>query len=577
MPRTKVESDADLRCSLCPKQPTFSDVSHLLTHVASKSHLAHRFNVELRARDDLAFRHKIEEFDMWYHLNNLDVLLSDRLAAKDQKKARKSRVSNVSTASSASTRKEKRTTKRRRQEKEETPEPANGVLAQTPVYRAPVPRMHHWDGQTDFMAPAAGGDFQDSVYATPTARRHVPGFTRHAATARKEANSEKYVQVNTLHFSPDISASLSTPNKLYADEDEYTERRKPGEKLTDSAKLKGIVWPGMDLFDSATPEMKRMRNQRKDHSVLDEMKATSLLIEADEVSYHPNGDFRGSRDIFGPLSTESSPVAPSIPSAKKRKPRKPTFADVSVNAPRMRAPRGKRPTAANRSPQKRSMPSMATRPNVYLHPAPVLNPLAFERRYVPSAEEDEEFRLTVGEFGNKKRGFNVFQDGLPEISPGRTETPLEDHRFDLPPPSHALDSYSNNSMISGHSFASPTPTPKPTSYRAQGKENGHPEMTSYNHNRRTLSDSQVYPTHTFYDSTSNPLFNQTHTRSLAFGANYPSYNTYSDNRSPGGFGSNFLSDYNKQYNSMSYTGHPQNHGMENSNSVSDSGGMSFGM
>lgn len=65
----------------------------------------------------------------------------------------------------------------------------------------------------------------------------------------------------------------------------------------------------MDLFDSATPEMKRMRNQRKDHTVLEDMIATSLASEPAEVSFHANGDFRGSRDIFGPLSAESSPVS----------------------------------------------------------------------------------------------------------------------------------------------------------------------------------------------------------------------------------------------------------------------------
>lgn len=64
----------------------------------------------------------------------------------------------------------------------------------------------------------------------------------------------------------------------------------------------------MDIFDSATPEMKRIRNQRKDGNVLEHMMATSLEIEPAEISYHANGDFRASRDIFGPLSTENSPV-----------------------------------------------------------------------------------------------------------------------------------------------------------------------------------------------------------------------------------------------------------------------------
>lgn len=55
-----------------------------------------------------------------------------------------------------------------------------------------------------------------------------------------------------------------------------------------------------------------MRNQRKDRSVLDDMMATSKGIEPAEVSYHPNGDFRGSRDIFGPLSTDGSPVCSNL-------------------------------------------------------------------------------------------------------------------------------------------------------------------------------------------------------------------------------------------------------------------------
>jgi hypothetical protein len=86
-----------------------------------------------------------------------------------------------------------------------------------------------------------------------------------------------------------------------------------GDKLTDSAKLKGTIWPGMDLFDSATPEMKRMRNQKKDGTVLEQMLATSMGVEPAEISYHPNGEFRASRDIFGPLSTENSPVFTALP------------------------------------------------------------------------------------------------------------------------------------------------------------------------------------------------------------------------------------------------------------------------
>jgi len=64
----------------------------------------------------------------------------------------------------------------------------------------------------------------------------------------------------------------------------------------------------MNLFDSATPEMKRMRNQRKDSNVMRQMKARSAEIEPAEISYFADGEFRASRDIFGPLSDEESPV-----------------------------------------------------------------------------------------------------------------------------------------------------------------------------------------------------------------------------------------------------------------------------
>jgi hypothetical protein len=70
----------------------------------------------------------------------------------------------------------------------------------------------------------------------------------------------------------------------------------------------------MDLFDSATPGMKKRRNQKKDSHVMDTMMAFSADIEPNEVSYFADGNFRKSRDVFGPLSSvETSPVSISIP------------------------------------------------------------------------------------------------------------------------------------------------------------------------------------------------------------------------------------------------------------------------
>ncbi|PKK43563.1 hypothetical protein CI102_13071 [Trichoderma harzianum] len=43
-----------LHCTVCPETPRFSDVSHLLTHIASKGHLHHETQTKLKAHQDVA-------------------------------------------------------------------------------------------------------------------------------------------------------------------------------------------------------------------------------------------------------------------------------------------------------------------------------------------------------------------------------------------------------------------------------------------------------------------------------------------------------------------------------------------
>ncbi|KAL2072676.1 hypothetical protein VTL71DRAFT_12019 [Oculimacula yallundae] len=582
MPKVKNDSDIELQCILCPKDPRFSDISHLLTHISSKSHLAHRFKLEIRAQSEIECKEKLDEFAFWYNQNGLDVLLSERMAAKNNKKAKKTKASDASTVSKTSTAAAITIPslelkpfnlypimsvltllilQQLKKEKKAKPATAKEVLARTPVYRAPVPRMSDW--QTHGDQDASMVDWEPStMYTTPTARRRVPNFT-HPETPASDKVDPKYVglHLQLLGHSTYGPSSLTTPLKTGLEDSDYTEDKKAGETLTDSAKLKGIKWPGMDVFDAATPEGKRMRNQRKDHTVLEDMIATSLASEPAEVSFHANWDPRTSRDIFGPLSAESSPTR-SIPSQKKKKPRQAAKAlsNLSTNGPR-RAPRGKKAIpsiTAPASPEKRQMRSMQATTSHYIGNAPVLNPLAnFDRRYTPTPEEDEEFQLTVGNM-TKKRGFTIFQD-IPEVSPGRTETPLEDHRFEFFS-SHGLPSYPSNSMNTTLTLASPTPVPRPTTYRTSGKENGQPEMQTYHPNRRALSDPQVYPPHAYHEGASNPLFNHVYARSHGYGLGTYSYTGYGDIRSPNSFNPSFLNDYNKQPNPIANMGQLQGHG-----------------
>lgn len=88
------EAAVQLECALCPKRPTFSDSSHLLTHVSSKAHLHQKFSMEFKAKSDVAAREKLELYEKWYKRNEIERLLSERMSskAKGRSLARRSRV-----------------------------------------------------------------------------------------------------------------------------------------------------------------------------------------------------------------------------------------------------------------------------------------------------------------------------------------------------------------------------------------------------------------------------------------------------------------------------------------------------
>ena len=77
-----------LSCNICPKKPNFSDVSHLLTHVASKGHLSNYYKVKVRSATDSEARNTIDTFDRWYADWRVEDLMSERLTLKDKKRPR---------------------------------------------------------------------------------------------------------------------------------------------------------------------------------------------------------------------------------------------------------------------------------------------------------------------------------------------------------------------------------------------------------------------------------------------------------------------------------------------------------
>ena len=75
-----------LHCNICPKRPDFSDVSHLLTHIASKGHLSNYFKAKVKGTRDPAAQQLVAEYDEWYEEWNVDDLMRERMNQKEKKK-----------------------------------------------------------------------------------------------------------------------------------------------------------------------------------------------------------------------------------------------------------------------------------------------------------------------------------------------------------------------------------------------------------------------------------------------------------------------------------------------------------
>ena len=117
----------------------------------------------------------------------------------------------------------------------------------------------------------------------------------------------------------------------------------------EATKLKGVVWPGMDLFDAASLEAKRRRNQKKDGSVLKRMEITSELIEPFEIIYSSGGTKIKERFIDGNVDS-SSPLRGETPIPKTQPPKKrQPLASVSGNTSRNARTKDKTKTAKART------------------------------------------------------------------------------------------------------------------------------------------------------------------------------------------------------------------------------------
>ena len=345
-----------LCCNICPKQPDFSDLSHLLTHISSKGHLSHYFKARVRSDKEPSIHQQLQIYDDWYERNHLGRLLSQRMAEKDSKAANaKNRATNIHVSGPA---KQGKKAIRKRA----SPRRLASVVKQEDVLD---PLLYHESEYPHSLSNV--GVFSPSKLASMN-RAYVPPMKGHSKTPYNNKSTKRdlsrtrcivqtdeiterdisidedqpmasmvesrYPDPTTLNQSL-LHTQTSTQSPVIESVEDVRATGYADQGLVEGSKLKGIIWPGMDLFDSASPDAKRQRNQKKNGSILENLLITSVTVQPTEIIFDPTGALYKKRHISGQV--ESSPVREIIspkPNRRRSRVKRPALKEMSVNAPR---------------------------------------------------------------------------------------------------------------------------------------------------------------------------------------------------------------------------------------------------
>ena len=512
-------SNVPLLCNICPRNPEFSDVSHLLTHVASKGHLSQYNKAKLRAHQDVSFLEKLEVYDHWYQRHQIERLLSERMIAKDSKDyGRRPRTTKVSSRSAGST---KGTRRRKSQikvvehpEPERSPVKIEGLVdpqlslldrvsarpgdrlspfvghllsedgctqtqlspnlmtrthhidplafqsqSQHPYdHKAPIPYMSRWQGASSPLRAIPEGSGADTNFNPPN--DDTDGESDYFQTFLRSPTRTAYPdpsEVPCLRSAISINSSSPTRKERDSNHDGHDmdfkdEMSGITQPISQSPILRGIKWPGMSIFDSASLEAQRLRNQRKTDTVIEQMEQNSAMVEQLERIYWPDGSLKAQRLITGEV--ESSPPRELTPPPKLTKRRrskvvKSVLTDLSTNVSRSnRRPRNRKVPGRIPSMRVSDLQGISQQALTSLDaPKPIHARSAHTGRN-PLDDADDEWLLTAGLTSSaRRRPFEVFND---EGSNEPTRSALMPHTYQKSSTSMARD---RHSALRSESFA----------------------------------------------------------------------------------------------------------------------------
>ncbi|KAK6842016.1 hypothetical protein PG987_002876 [Apiospora arundinis] len=349
-------SSIPLTCFICPSNPHFSDISHLLTHISSKGHLQNKFKMDIDKKTDQGAARKMQQFDSWYDKNGIEDLLRARSDAREQKQ----RTGQNKNSGSLTNNKVKAsdshasigTTKRGRggrSNKIVHPKPrtnnikpeieeANAAVADAMPVDYDLPWTYWLPSQDSqaFGQPSYHGGYgfppsrmangpDYSQYGHMVDEEEDDDFSHYQASSDEDGDADD--DDNVSSFPSDNTADTSIigipdlPEGLTA-EDAHNAKFKKGEWLE-----------GMDVFDAASQEDRRKRNQKKDPSVLARMQKNSRLVSQTEIVCDLQFNKQRERNVYDEPSIDGSGDEKKVSrTGRVRKPR-------LVKAPRAKSPK----------------------------------------------------------------------------------------------------------------------------------------------------------------------------------------------------------------------------------------------
>ncbi|KAI0841894.1 hypothetical protein F5Y06DRAFT_292716 [Hypoxylon sp. FL0890] len=283
-----------LVCYSCEKQQTFSDLSHLLTHVSSKAHLLELYNSQILSQIDRDAAIRCQRFDTWYKTYNISQLVLQRMEARGEKGAqsqRRSQTPRDATSGRSAPRRSSRGNRGGRGRRGNT----NSRGRNRRVDELSETRYDSDEGMSfingyDGLGSPSTQSWQ-SLNALMPHGNELDVLPQEAENPEEENYSSKYAS--------------SEGESSYPPEN-ITETTELNDVDVGAVGLKGMVYPGMGLFDAAGEEQRRKRNQRKSPAVLHQLEINSTLVSTDEVVFDSNMDHQRTRDVYDDPSTDGS-------------------------------------------------------------------------------------------------------------------------------------------------------------------------------------------------------------------------------------------------------------------------------